>query len=369
MAGSFEKLVKSQDIFISSQQSGDTGASAKQEFNSFKVCFNQHPLTCSANQFVRLSLTQFWSYRNWYYVNKTNNLFVVRDSAGNVEGDFSLSPKDYGNIGDISTEFGTQLAAAFTAMKSTGNFPAVNFSFTSTSTAPTTTGGTGDRLMRVRITGDATVGNFVNAVIQTPQYYSATENDFNDSYALLGGKRVSDGTDKTTKSFTITNPSGNHLDIVGFFPIQRTTTPFLYLRCSHNGSNLETQNNENYQSTQDEHIINSTIIAKLPVSDTAVSLQFDALSPYFVDLESRFISELDFRITDGHGRPIPLINQDVDIEGNLFVNMTIKANTYETPPSPYELQTSPPPVPLFDKEPYNLTYLSQQRPNPFARNI
>ena len=49
--------------------------------------------------------------------------------------------------------------------------------------------------------------------------------------------------------------------------------------------------------------------------------------------------------------------------------MTIKANTYETPPSPYELQTSPPPVPLFDKEPYNLTYLSQQRPNPFARNI
>ena len=75
MAGSFEKLVKSQDIFISSQQSGETGASAKQEFNSFKVCFNQHPLTCSANQFVRLSLTQFWSYRNWYYVNKTNNLF------------------------------------------------------------------------------------------------------------------------------------------------------------------------------------------------------------------------------------------------------------------------------------------------------
>ena len=35
MAGSFEKLVKSQDIFISSQQSGDVGASAKQEFNSF----------------------------------------------------------------------------------------------------------------------------------------------------------------------------------------------------------------------------------------------------------------------------------------------------------------------------------------------
>ena len=72
------------------------------------------------------------------------------------------------------------------------------------------------------------------------------------------------------------------------------------------------------------------------------NLNWNCQSPYFVDLESRFISELDFRITDGHGRPIPLINQDVDIEGNLFVNMTVKANTYETPPSPFELQTRPP---------------------------
>ena len=382
MAGNFEKLVKSQDIFISSQASGITSVSGVQDFNAFKVCFNQHPLKCEMNQFIRLSLTQFFSFRNWYYVNKTNNLLYVRgaDAPTTNFATVTLGVKDFISIGGangISTNFAQKMVTAFTSLSSSGAFPAITFaspSFTD-NTTPEVVGETGDRLLDVDInlTSANAVAFVANLIIQCPQFTGTSTsqpsaNNFNDSYCLLGGKRNPNIGNHTKQAFVLTASDANTINIKGYFPLQRTTTPYLYLRCQH-ANNLETQNHENYESLQDEHVINSTIIAKIPVYDDAVKVQFDALSPYFVDLESRYITELDFRITDGHGRPIPEITEDIDEVGNLFSNFVLKANVYEIPPSKFELQTTPPPVPLFDKEPYGITYLSQQRPNPFARNV
>ena len=382
MAGNFEKLVKSQDIFISSQASGITSVSGVQDFNSFKVCFNQHPLKCEMNQFIRLSMTQFFSYRNWYYVNKTNNLLYVRgaDAPTTNFTEVNLGVKDYISIGGadgISTNFAQKMVSAFTSLNSSGAFPTIVFaspSFTD-NTTPEVVGETGDRLLDIDI--NLTSGNAAawvsNLIIQCPQFTGTSTsqpsaNNFNDSYCLLGGKRNPNIGNHTKQAFQLSATDTNTINIKGYFPLQRTTTPYLYLRVQH-ANNLETQNHENYESLQDEHVINSTIIAKIPVYDDAVKVQFDALSPYFVDIESRYITELDFRITDGHGRPIPEITEDIDEVGNLFSNFVIKANVYEIPPSKFELQTAPPPAPLFDKEPYGITYLSQQRQNPFARNI
>jgi hypothetical protein len=382
MAGNFEKLVKSQDIFISSQASGVTGVSGVQDFNNFKVCFNQHPIKCDMNQFIRLSLTQFFSYRNWYYVNKWNNLFYVRgaDAPTTSFYEATLDVKDYECIGGangISTNFAEKVVSAFTSLNNSGDFPALVFATPSfvDNTAPTTTGETGDRLLDVDI--KITSGNasdwVSNCIIQCPQFTGTSTsqpsvNNFNDSYCLLGGKRNPNIGNHTKQAFQISATDTNTINIKGYFPLQRTTIPYLYLRCQH-ANNLETQNHENYESLQDEHIIASTIIGKIPVYDDAVKVQFDALSPYYVDVESRYITELDFRITDGHGRPIPEITEDIDEVGNLFSNFVLKANIYEQPPSKFELQTTAPPVPMFDKEPYGITYLSQQRPNPYYRNI
>ena len=269
------------------------------------------------------------------------------------------------------------MVSAFTSLNSSGAFPTIVFaspSFTD-NTTPEVVGETGDRLLDIDI--NLTSGNAAawvsNLIIQCPQFTGTSTsqpsaNNFNDSYCLLGGKRNPNIGNHTKQAFQLSATDTNTINIKGYFPLQRTTTPYLYLRVQH-ANNLETQNHENYESLQDEHVINSTIIAKIPVYDDAVKVQFDALSPYFVDIESRYITELDFRITDGHGRPIPEITEDIDEVGNLFSNFVIKANVYEIPPSKFELQTAPPPAPLFDKEPYGITYLSQQRPNPFYKNI
>ena len=383
MAGSFEKLIKSQDLFLSTQISGQTGSSGKQEFNSFKACFNQNPLKAGANQFLRMSLTQFFAYRNFYYINNTNNKIIIADNDGGGTAVFvdslNFASQDYADIEDLGTGFGTALATKLTALgTSHAGFPATTWSLTSNSTLPTATGGTGTRKMDILLTSTNAIGNFANLVLQCPQYTqnittsSATTitDNFNDSYALLGGKRISDSTDKTSQSFTLTFDTGaKTLRIQGFFPMQRTTTPFLYLRSSYNGNNLETQNLNNFNNNQDNHMINSTIIGKLAVSDNSVSNQFDALSPYFVDLEPRYITELDFRITDHHGRPIPLIDDDADTLGNLFYNMTLKVNTYETPPSPFELQTRRPTNSLTDTNYMTLTTTADTKPNPYWRQV
>ena len=43
----------------------------------------------------------------------------------------------------------------------------------------------------------------------------------------------------------------------------------------------------------------------------------------YVDVESRYITELDFRITDGHGRPIPEIT-DSNVPTLLFDSALLK---------------------------------------------
>jgi hypothetical protein len=383
MAGSYEKLVKSQDLFLSTQQSGETGSSAKQEFNSFKACFNQNPLVAGANQFLRMSLTQFFAYRNFYYVNNNNNKIIIGDNDGGGTAVFvdslNFASQDYADIEDIGTAFGQALANKLTALAAShSGFPTGTWTYTSNSTLPTATGGSGTRRMEILLTFNNALGDFQNLVLQCPQYTedittaSATtiSDNFNDSYALLGGKRISDSTDKTSQSFDLIFDTGaNTLSIVGYYPMQRTTTPYLYLRSSYNGNNLETQNLNNFNNNQDNHMINSTIIAKLAVSDNSVASQFDALSPYFVDLEPRYITELDFRITDHHGRSIPLINGDADTNGNLFYDMTLKVNTYENPPSPFELQTSRPPVAKHDTNYLELATTADTKPNPYWRQL
>ena len=78
--------------------------------------------------------------------------------------------------------------------------------------------------------------------LQTQQFYDPSDDTrFGDSYALLGGIRIT--RDSTESSFTIdTTTTADEIVITGHFPMQRSTTQYLYLSCSENTSNLESQN-------------------------------------------------------------------------------------------------------------------------------
>lgn len=347
-------LISSQDIYVSTQQSGSASAQGSDDgFNRFRIAMNSNPLTTGNNQYGRLAVTQFSAYRNFFYVNEWNNKVWVTCVFGGVAKNalIELTKQDYGNIGDIAAEFSTKLIAAFAAM--TGVALTVKAG-TQNPIAGFTKGDTGTGIFNVTLDTGGAAHGISSIKIQTRQYLqdptlaasipAQGAYGFNDSYALLGGKRI--GTQNgLANSFTITE-AAREITIAGFYPLQRSTTQYLYMSCSENTSNMESQNISAAQPLSDTHIVSSSIIAKIPLNDTLLGFQQDQSTPYFVELDNRHISEILFEIKDHHGRTIDTI-ADSTTEGNMFSDMVFNWEVYSRGGNPHELKA---PVKSFNIE-------------------
>jgi hypothetical protein len=333
-------LVSSQAIYLSTQQSGSTSAVGQDDgFNRFRMCLNTAPLLTTDRQFARLGVTQFSAYRNFYYVNKFNNrLVLVYDKGGATHNKvIELTKQDYSNVGAIATELVTQLISSFAG--GTGTFTFQAKAGTQTPADGYIKGQTGTGIFGVTLESPTGAAHGItNMRLQTQQFFTESDDTtFGDSYALLGGKRISDST-STASSFTIdVATTADEIVITGFYPMQRSTTQYLYLSCSENTSNLESQNLSSARPLQDTHITSSSIIAKLPINNEVMGFQLDTSTPYFVELDNRHISEILFELKDHHGRTIDQI-AEITSEGNLFSDITLVWEVYEGGASVHELK-------------------------------
>ena len=339
-------LISSQDIYVSTQQSGSASAQGSDDgFNRFRIAMNSNPLTTGNNQYGRLSVTQFSAYRNFYYVNEWNNKVWLRYTQADgqtIAKIIELTKGDYATIGEIAAEFSTQIianlasVAAFT-VKSGTQRPIANF----------TKGDSGTGIFGVTLETSGAAHGITNIQLQCRQYLQDPNltvfqreqgpYGFNDSYALLGGKRIG-VQNETANSFTVVNGATDEIVITGFFPMQRTTTQYLYMSCSENTSNMESQNISAAQPLSDTHIVSSSIIAKIPINDTLIGFQQDQSTPFFVELDNRHISEILFEIKDHHGRTVDMIRPDITTEGNMFSDMVFNWEVYSRGGNPHELQ-------------------------------
>jgi hypothetical protein len=339
-------LISSQDIYVSTQQSGSASAQGSDDgFNRFRIAMNSNPLTTGNNQYGRLSVTQFSAYRNFYYVNEWNNkvwLHYTQSDGQNITKIIELTKGDYSTIGDIAAEFTTQLIADFAA--------AATFTVKAGTQSPIagfTKGDSGTGIFGVTLETSGAAHGLTNVRLQCRQYLQDPNltpvsrpqglYGFNDSYALLGGKRIG-AQDETANSFTVVNGATDELVITGFYPLQRTTTQYLYMSCSENTSNMESQNISAAQPLSDTHIVSSSIIAKIPINDTLIGFQQDQSTPFFVELDNRHISEILFEIKDHHGRTVDMIRPDITTEGNMFSDMVFNWEVYSRGGNPHELQ-------------------------------
>jgi|5_EtaG_2_1085323.scaffolds.fasta_scaffold04138_7 hypothetical protein len=313
-------------IFSSTQQSGSVG-SALSTFTRFKICFTSTPLTCKNGQVNKISLIQFNAHRNWYTVNKFNSKFFVKYVKGGVEFSVTgnLTHKDYGSIGDVATEFATQLKVALDAAQGGAGFGAVA---NQVPVAGQRTGQTGKRSFSCDMTSAATL-TLSSIRVQFPQFRdSADETDFNDSYVLLGGKRISDSTDTTTSSIKVTI-AGNKVSFQAPFPMVLQTQPYMYLSLNVSNDNLQTANLGNINAAIDEHVTSSCFLGKIPIQNEYCAIQLDESTPYFMTTSQRTVTELLFQCLDGHGRAFPFIDDvgdgdNIETEGNLFSDMIIR---------------------------------------------
>jgi len=313
-------------IFSSTQQSGSVG-SALSTFTRFKICFTSTPLTCRNGQVNKISLIQFNAHRNWYTVNKFNSKFFVKYVKGGVEFSVTgnLTHKDYGSIGDVATEFATQLKSLLdTAQGGTGFGAVAN----QVPVAGQRTGQTGKRSFSCDMTSAATL-TLSSIRVQFPQFRdSSDETDFNDSYVLLGGKRITDSTDTTTSSIKVTI-AGNKVSFQAPFPMVLQTQPYMYLSLNVSNDNLQTANLGNVNAAIDEHVTSSCFLGKIPIQNEYCAIQLDESTPYFMTTSQRTVTELLFQCLDGHGRAFPFVDDvgdgdNIETQGNLFSDMIIR---------------------------------------------
>ena len=157
---------------------------------------------------------------------------------------------------------------------------------------------------------------------------NATANQqFNDSYALLGGVRIE--TIQPTplavlgpaalRSFSFQRDNtagGNNLRaiLMPAYPVAQgcNTLPYVYLRCEE-AENQSSRSIEDATHSHDHEIIPSRILAKIPRivnNRQSISYRLENMGglPFFTNITANYVNHLIFSITDHRGRVIQAVS-------------------------------------------------------------
>ena len=160
---------------------------------------------------------------------------------------------------------------------------------------------------------DVTI-EFQNAHILTHLYISCLTTT-GESYLLLGGERNDDtgSGGLTHQSFlidlapTVPDPAATtkQVRIRGYFPMQLTSEPHVYLRTTLGQNGLESailaRDDTNYNS----EIIGSDILAKIPRNLDSFTYEANGnTEDFFIYYQQRKLNQIRLYLTDSKGRPI-----------------------------------------------------------------
>ena len=337
-----QEIVNSFNLFIDTEKSvilGD-GNSRGDDVN---IHFEGSTIVANDGEMIRMTLTNFEMFNNLYHIDANNSLFQTRCSTTTtpipsaVQRD--LTRKNYNSLGEITMDFaniiGNVIDSVTTAahrvlivkmsnvvegFKPYDTATGLNYDFATSTTFTTLTsyikptplslGATSDRVFDVtyQIVGSAInpathVHGILTLLIQTL-------GSDGDCYCVLGSIR--DDTDTASfNSFEVDlNPDSTNTQIRvrGYFPMQRMTDPYVYLRCgsSQNGS-LEMavlSDSAITASSNNSDITSSDIFAKLKRDVEFISYDNGMGDEYFINLQQRKLSSIRFSLTDSKNRKL-----------------------------------------------------------------
>tara|TARA_R110002094_G_scaffold181723_2_gene159591 strand:- start:176 stop:1390 length:1215 start_codon:yes stop_codon:yes gene_type:complete len=399
-----EFAAESQEIFIDSQSSFGLSARGNQ-FDDFKINFNTQPFESGSDSILRLSLTQFNAAKQWYDVNENNNTFRMFNAAStNIDATDAmivLEEGDYMNINCLGDALKDAIRDQLNASFKTGQVTVSYEPPQSISVADPTNAATGraipfnrtyknENKLTMSFFAPGTQSFDTDIVFQTLQVpidqtvtltgggVLTSTQQFNDSYWLLGGKRVeSYEAVPTTQSFTVTiseagGVANSKLTVTTVYPVAAEvhTLPHLYLRCDV----ADNQVSSNMIASTEQHnhqATHSTILGKIPRvmnGRQQVSYTLDSgLTRFFSNLNTRFMNDLRFAIVDHRGRLIPEAAPDQKKTGNMFCNFALKIEKVKIPYTPNVLQApAPPDVPLLARTNAFSLAGTNQNINPFV---
>jgi len=326
-----QEIVNSFNIFIDTEKSSLVGDRTSQG-DDVKIHFEGQTIEAKDGELIRISLLNFTMFNNTYMINQNNGRFNVRGTDGTPFNEtINLTYKNYNNLKDIATDFATALG---TELKS--QTTAASFENTSISPSTTSMGLSDNRLLDITLTakdaGGSTVAHGITELhIQIPE-------SVGDSYCLLGGLRQDDTTDTDFDSLKVTIDT-NTIRIQGFFPMQRMTDPYVYLRCNNAQNGLEMSVLSNDRGRYNTDIINSDILGKMFKDVEFINYNSSTGDEYFMNLQQRKLSNLRLFLTDSKGRKLGRLSSERDTgtaagleDSNGFVksNQSTLGNLYFT---------------------------------------
>ena len=322
-----QQIVNSFNIFIDSEKSSLVG-DKQSEGDDVHIHFEGQTIEAGDGENIRLSLLNFTMFNNTYMVNINNSRFNVRGVSSSHPSFIDvvdIDRKNYANLKDIATSFATNLGT-YLATKSS----AVSFENTIVLPNTTTMAATDNRLLDITLTakdggGVTTAHGITDLKVQCLE-------SLGDSYTILGGNRQDNPADVAFNSLKITIAT-NTIRVQGYFPMQRLSDPYVYLRCNNAQSGLEMSVLSNDRGAYNSDIINSDIFAKLFKDVEFINYESNTGEEYFMNLQQRKLANLRFTLTDSKGRKLgrTSVNRDLGTAAGLVdINNQFESNLQNT---------------------------------------
>jgi len=322
-----QQIVNSFNIFIDSEKSSLVG-DKQSEGDDVHIHFEGQTIEAGDGENIRLSLLNFTMFNNTYMVNINNSRFNVRGVSSSHPSFIDvvdIDRKNYANLKDIATSFATNLGT-YLATKSS----AVSFENTIVLPNTTTMAATDNRLLDITLTakdagGVTTAHGISDLKVQCLE-------SLGDSYTILGGNRQDNPADVAFNSLKITIAT-NTIRVQGYFPMQRLSDPYVYLRCNNAQSGLEMSVLSNDRGAYNSDIINSDIFAKLFKDVEFINYESNTGEEYFMNLQQRKLANLRFSLTDSKGRKLGRTSNQRDLgtaAGLVDINNQFESNSQNT---------------------------------------
>ena len=297
------EVINSYNIYVDTERY----LNATSDGDSIMLSLNQTPITCSDNQYIRLTLQSFSMYKSFTNVNANNNIFRLTTVGGTVpapvtDAKFFLPSMDYASRNTLGLEFATLLANAL-ATASGVALAATPVPITGANALTPPASGNTDNIITFRI--DFTAAHNLTTVLVR------TLIEDGDSFEILGTNRIraDDGTPAwdLLNSLTVDLTNANYILVSCPYNCQLSSQQNVYLRTDVNNTNIQTEsfNAENTDVVGSNNLSSSRILARMGIDNEFVNFTTGTQMEYFVNLNTRQLTFLRLFITDSHGRNIP----------------------------------------------------------------
>jgi hypothetical protein len=292
-----QQIVNSFNLFLDSEKASIVG-DKQSEGDDVHVHFAGQTIEAGDGEYIKLSLLNFTMFNNTYMININNSKVNVRgvSSLGSFLNIVNIDRKNYSCLKDIATSFATNLGAFLAT-----NSSAVSFENTTILPLSTAMSATDNRLLDIVLTAKNGSGVTMAHGI-TSLNIQCTEGE-GDSYTILGGLRQDDPTDSAFVSLKVIIAT-NTIQVQGFFPMQRLSDPYVYLRCNNAQNGLAMSVLDNDAGRYNADIVNSDIMAKLFKDVEYITYNSNTGEEFFLNLQQRKLANLRFTLTDSKGRKL-----------------------------------------------------------------